>query len=81
MDEQKTQELNLEEMDKVSGGTGSDLCKGMKFYELSLDAQSCAEDGYCPNCNPQREGYQWFRFDQNKWGFHCRKCGFHITKA
>ena len=79
MEEKFMRELNLEEMDKVSGGTGSDLRNGMKFYELSADAQSCAKDGYCPNCNPQRKGIQWFRFDQDKWGFDCSKCGFYIA--
>ena len=81
MEEKNMRKLNLEEMAKVSGGTGSDLRNHMKFYELSHDAQSCAEDGYCPNCNPQREGRQWHQFDQNKWGFYCSECGFHIATA
>ena len=79
MEEKNMRELNLEEIDKVSGGTGSDLRNNMRFRELPLDAQRCATYGYCPNCNPQREGLQWFRFDQDKWGFDCSECGFHIA--
>ena len=79
MEEKNMRELNLEEMDKVSGGTGSDLPNNMKFYELPRDAQWCAKDGYCPNCNPQREGQQWYQFDKTKWGFYCHKCGFYIA--
>ena len=79
MEEKNMRELSLEEMDKVSGGAGSELYDGMKFYEMPAEAQWCAEDGYCPKCNPQMQGGPWNRFNQNKFGFYCIKCGFEVA--
>ncbi len=79
MEKKNMRELSLEEMDKVGGGTGSELYNGMKFYELPAEAQWCAKDGYCPKCNPQRREGPWYRFSQDKYGFFCGECGFSIA--
>ena len=81
MEEKNMRELNMDEMDKVSGGTGGELNSGIKFYEMDASAQWCAQDGYCPKCNPQRNGRPWAPFTVLRSRYHCTACGFNIVTA
>ena len=78
---EEKRELNLDELNKVSGGTDGGLYDNMKFYEMDAESQRCATDGYCPRCNPQRQGDAWNKFKHDNYGYHCYKCRFDIAKV
>ena len=57
-------------LDTVSGGVAySDLC---------FDDQACADAGYCPSCNPWREGYSWDYFYRCSFGYKCGRCEYVV---
>ena len=76
---EQMRELSMDEMDKVSGGADGELNWGMRFYEMDGASQSCAKNGYCPKCNPQRQGNAWHHFRHGNYGYDCSECGFHIA--
>ena len=73
-----------QELENVSGGNGSGengsgFYNGMPFYELDGPSQVCARNGYCPKCNPQREGMAWNQFSHGYNSYDCNRCGFKIA--
>ena len=62
--------INDNELEKVSGG--------LKYWQLPKGWADCAESGYCPQCNFDRQGEKWDRFQiQATFGYCCLKCGFY----
>jgi len=70
MDEQKMQELNLEEMDKISGGADNNA--QCKFSELSPTDQQCIRYGYCPKCGPE------YKVQKVPMYYKCDHCGLCV---
>ena len=51
MEEMKMRELNLDEMDKVSGGVGNDTeCTQHNWVYQSFDKNTCTEEWKCSIC-------------------------------
>ena len=51
MEEKKMRELNLDEMDKVSGGVGNDTeCTQHNWVYQSFDKNTCTEEWKCSIC-------------------------------
>ena len=65
MDEQKMQELNLDEMDRVSGGSGE------IHGEFPWDQRTCP---YCGN-----EGIKLLRCLDGRKQYHCNRCQWEWT--
>lgn len=69
-DRKKKVALNDDLLDKVSGGVAFEL--------LCPDDQACADAGYCPSCNPWREGYAWDYFYRCPNGYKCGRCEYTV---
>ena len=74
MEEKKMRELNLDEMDKISGGGGTDIQDHVEYW---------VKDHPCPNCGV-KEAY-WFYLMSHATSFaqiECNNCGekFYVSK-